>query len=67
MPNEEEISSNEHPLELEDAIRNRQAVATIDASMDGNLMATHCLVASFENKIKIEGGVETIKWENGMR
>ena len=64
--NEEEMSSNEHPLELEDAIRNGQVVVATDASMDGNLMPTHWLVASFENQIKIEGGVETTKWENRM-
>ena len=37
-------------------------VAATDASMDGNLIATHWLVASFENQIKIEGGVEITKW-----
>ena len=57
---------NKHPPELEDSIRNGWTVADTDASMNGNLMATHWLTTSFENQIKIEGGVEITKQENGM-
>ena len=56
ISNEEKMLSNKHPPELEDAIRNGQAVAAIDASIDGNLMATHWLTTSLENQMKIEGG-----------
>ena len=64
--NEEEMSSDKHPLTLEDAIINWQVVAAIDASMDGTLMTTHWIVAPFEHQIKIEGGIESTKWEKGM-
>ena len=53
---------DEHPQEAEDAIRNGQAVAAADASIDGNLMATRWKITSLENQMKIEGGVETTKW-----
>ena len=62
LSNEEEMMGNKHPLELEDAIRKGQAVVATDASKDGNLMATHWLATSFENQIRIEGGIETTKW-----
>ena len=63
LPNEEEMSSNACPFKLEDAIRNGQVVAATDDSMDGNLMVTHWIVTSFEHRTKIEGGVESTKWE----
>ena len=64
--NEGETSHNKHPPELEDDIKNERAVAAIDASMYGNLMASHWTTTSLENQIRTEGGVETTKWENGM-
>ena len=57
LSNKEEMLGNKHPSELEDAIRNGQAVAAIEASIDENLMATHWLTTSLENQMKIEGGV----------
>ena len=66
LPNGEEISSDKHPLTLENAIVNGQAVAATDASMGGTLMETHWIVTSFEHQIKIEGGIESTKWGNGM-
>ena len=61
--NEEEILCNPHPTELEDAIRSRRVVAATDVPMDRNLMASHWMLKSLENQIRIEGGVEITKWK----
>ena len=37
----EETSHDQYPTELEDAIRSGRAVVATDASMEGNLMASH--------------------------
>ena len=34
--------------------------------MDGNLMSSHWMMTSLENQMRIEGGAETTKLENGI-
>ena len=34
--------------------------------MDGNLIASHWIITSLENQIRIERGAETTKWGNRM-
>ena len=60
------MTIDEYPLTLDYAITNGKALAATDASMDGTLMATYWIVAPFEHQIKIEGGTQSTKCENGM-
>ena len=47
-------------------IRNRTAIAATDAAMDENYLATYWIVTTKQNKVELDGGVETTKWGNGM-
>jgi len=66
IQNQNESEEEEFPEEMKRAIRNRRAVAATDASMYGNLMASHWVITTLEKEYEIEGGVESKKWMDGM-
>jgi hypothetical protein len=58
--------SSEYSLEVLDAIVNREAVAATDASMIGNVLATHWIISTKSNDAEQQGGVNTSDWGEAM-
>ena len=46
-----------------EAIRNREAVAATDASINGDALATHWILSTKLNEEECIGGVNTNEWE----
>jgi len=59
-------SNDEINPELIQAIQCRRAVAASDASIRGDLLATHWIITTLLNDVKEEGGITTDAWGDGM-
>jgi len=64
--NSDESDENEFTGVLKQAIIERKAVAATDASMLGNMMATHWIITTLAQDAEIEGGIESKKWAEGL-
>ena len=60
------ITSSTYPIEIENAIRQRTAVAAVDTSMDEQYLATHWIVRTSDNNIEVNGSIESKSFSDGM-
>ena len=66
---ESDMSDEENdsfPVEIQEAIRNRRAVAASDASINERCMATHWIITTLDQNSVMEGGVESNTWGDGL-
>ena len=54
------------PDSIEEAIANRRAVATVDASIKENYMAASLIITSLDNAEQVEGKISSSRQEQGM-